>query len=297
MGCGEITYYNMVNEIQLAIAYATTKYNVSNEFVTDNRVYYDSHFELNLYYADDDTRAGVVRGSIYYDKRIIPTTICYINTAPYSSYDNIVRNTSTFAKEYQGRQLYMACKTDKTKWRVDINQKPDWKYDIDEWNTYFKVFDSNWDNVGKYFYEVKSKLPFKLVSSTLRTDDSAERWVILKDGMLMNLENFRDKAEFDDSVTLKGIPIIYVLLHMLPRVTKFESKVDIIRKVKARIGNNYTKSVLIEVKHGDLAKFEFTACHVYGPVPGGELSVDQINRFILTNPRVWNGCTLKRLPV
>lgn len=284
-----------INEIKLAIMYATTKYTVSDDFVTDNRIYSDSYFALNLYYADDDSHAGVVRGSILTkSKRIIPTTICYVNPALYSSYDNIIRETSTFAKEYQGRQIYMACRTDKTKWRVDIDQKPELKYDVDEWNTYFKdVFDSNWDNVGKYYYETKSNVMFRLGKHTLRMTDNSESWVVLKDGMLMNIDNHRDKAEFDDTVTLKGIPIQFVMLHMLPRVTKFHSRVDIIQKLKDRIGDKYTKSVIVMQDNGDLRKYTFTACHVYWGAK--ELTVDEIDQLIVKNHSVWDGDSLKRL--
>ncbi len=286
-----------INEIKLAILYATTKYTFSDDFVTDNRFYSDSYFELNLYYVDDDSHAGSVRGSIHSkSKRIIPTTICYVNPAMYSSYDNIIREKSTFAKEYQGRQIYMACKTDKTKWRVDIDQKPAWKYDVDEWNTYFKdVFDSNWDNVGKYYYEVKTKqLPFKLGSHTLRMTDSSESWVILKNGMLANVEDFSDKAEFDGVVTLKGIPIQFILLHLLPRITKFESKADIIQKLKDRIRDKYTKSVIVMQDNGDLRKYTFTSCHVYWGAK--ELTCAEIDWLILRNRNVWAGDSLKRLP-
>ena len=290
----------MEHEIQFAMLYALNQYKITKEFVEDNREYATyknvNFIKLGLYYADDDKEAGSVSARIVDYKHVVDLAAAYRTTYPGGHYsDMYIHTTSTFEKYFKGRPIYMASRQDKTKWRIDINQKPDWKYDIDEWNTYFKdVFDSNWDNVGKYYYEVKSKIIFNLGSHTLRSDDSNMRWVILKDGMLMNLNNHRDKAEFDDTVTLKGIPIMYVLLHMLPRITKFVSKVDIIQKLKDRIGDKYTKSVIVMHDNGDLRKYTFTSCHVYWGAK--ELTIEEIDWLIVRNHNAWNGNSLKRLP-
>ncbi len=288
----------MANEVQIAIAYALTQYKITKSFIDDNveyKYYNFDYIKLGLYFADNDKDAGRVNMNVIPSTYITNISVCYRNTTyANGQYDMIVQKSSTFAKEYQGRPIYIASVKDKTKWRLDIVQKPDWNYDIEEWNTYFKdVFDSNWDNVGKYLYEVKHKLPFKLGSNTLRMDDSAIRWVILKDGMLMNLNNIRDISEFDDTVTLKGIPIMFILLNMLPRLTKFESKVDIIQKLRDRIGNKYTKSVIVMKDNGDLRKHTFTSSRVYWGAT--ELTIEQIQQLV-DNPNAWNGDSLKRLP-
>ena len=288
------------NEIRLATLNAFAQYKLTKEFVEDNRDYATykniDFIKLKIYYADDDKEAGFVTARIVDSKHILDFHVAYRNTSYAGGHwDMFVNKDSTFEQYFKGRPIYMASTKDNTKWRVDINQKPSWDYNVDEWNTYFKdVFDSNWDNVGKYYYEFKSKLPFNIGKHTLRSDDSGLRWVILKDGMLMNLDNHRDKAEFDDTVTLQGIPIMFVMLHMLPRVTKFDSKVDIIQKLKDRIDDKYAKSVIVMQDNGDLRKYTFTSCHVYWGAK--ELTIDEIDSLILRNRNAWNGQTLKRLP-
>lgn len=286
----------MTHEVQIAIKHAFSKLFEDGvpppSFLDDNRTRsYGGFFELGLYFTDDDTLAGYVQSEIRNGKwggyswiyrGTKPAYCCNVNT--------------TFEREFKGKQLYMASMKDNTKWRVDVEQTPVWKYDTEKWNSYFKdVFNSDWDSVGKYYYEVKSKLPYDLGSRTLRINsDNTVRWIILKDGMLMNLVDHTDKAEFDDTVTLKGIPVQYIMLHMLPRISTFASKVDVIQKLRDRIGDKYTKSVLVMQDNGDLRKYTFTSCHVYWG--STELTVDQI-RQLIDNPNAWNGDSLKRLSV
>lgn len=287
----------MANEINLACMftfYKTFENGFSDEFVKD-RIQYSSglniYVDIPLYYSDNDSIAGRI-SICFTNKTLVNLRVCYRDPTYYGGkYDMFVKTTSTFAKEFGGKNIYFKHSDDK----IDIIQKPDWTYDIDVWNTYFKdIFNSNWDNVGKYYYEEKSKLPFDLGSRTLRMDDNAMRWVILKDGMLMNLENVRDRAEFDDTVTLRGIPIEYILLHMMSRLTnKFESKVETIQKLRDRIGNKYTKSVIVMQDNGDLRKYTFTVCHAHWGAT--ELTIDEIQKLV-DNPNAWNGDSLKLLP-
>lgn len=285
----------MTSEIQLAIYHAFGNLFEDGipppSFLEENRsLHYGGFFDLGLYSTDNDTLVGFVQSEIR-DSKLAPYMWVYRGHKP--AY--CCNYYSTFANEFKGKQLYMASMKDKTKWKVDIEQTPTWGYDI-KWNTYFNdVFNNDWDNVGKYFYEVKSRLPFDIGKHTLRMEDSEERWVILKDGMLMNLDNDHDKAEFDETVTLRGIPIQYMLYHMLPRLTKkFQSKVEIIQKLKDRIGDKYTKSVIVMQDNGDLRKYMFTSCHVYWGAT--ELTIDEIQK-LADNPNAWNGDSLKRLPV
>lgn len=286
------TTTKMTSEIQLAIYHAFGKLFEDGvpppSFLEENRTYhYGGFFDLGLYSTDDDSLAGYVQSEIRDGKLAL-----YMWVYRGHNRANYCGPNSTFEREFKGKQLYMASMKDKTKWKVDIEQTPTWGYDI-RWNTYFNdVFDSDWDNVGKYFYEVKSKLPFNLGNRTLRMKDSEERWVILKDGMIMNLDNDNDKAEFDETVTLKGIPIQYLMYHMLPRISTFVSKVELIQKLKNRIGDKYTKSVLAMEDNGNLHMYRFTACHVYWGAK--ELTISEIE-MLIHKDHLWDGESLKLL--
>jgi len=288
----------MANEVTLAIRYTIIKTfgnELPNDFVAENiDLRYISHkyMKVPLYYDDDSTVAGRVDINATKDNVITSILVYYRDPTYYGGkYDMYIKPTSTFAKEFGGRNIYFKY-SDR---EIDIIQKPDWEYNIEAWNTYFKdAFDSNWDNVGKYLYEFKSKLPLELGKHTLRMDDNDMRWVILKDGMLLNLDNDTDTAKFDDTVRLRGIPIQYILLHMLPRLpSKFQSTVELIQKLRDRIGNNYTKSVLAMEDNGDLKKYTFTSCRVYRWTT--ELTISEVEKLV-NHTDLWNGDSLKLLP-
>ncbi len=177
------------------------------------------------------------------------------------------------------------------------------------WNEIFaEKFDSSWTNVCKYVYCNKTQMKYGLQKRTFRQDGI--RCVPTKDGVLFSLTDYESKFDMNESCTICGIPIAWIVMYWM-KVDKTTSKKSIIdpalKSLFMRLYNTkkyYTNSGIRFYSQDDNDTMtEYIVFHSYAYAKGlnnKRLDNDQIQK-LLENPNLWYaphlGYNLVRAPL